>query len=297
MTDLPSYDELMAQARVAAAEVRPAPVEARGPAAPPNLRLRNTAIIAGGAAIIAGYGYHAWWRDGFTRDFRTQREGWFGRDTAFSGIDKLGHAYTGYFAVRAMAPLFEAVGNTPAQSRRLAAWTTWGTMSVMEVLDGFSRHYAFSREDFIANTVGVVAGYALASSPAWDDAIDFRLAYRRSPLSNFDPPGDYAGQRYHLAVKADGFAALRDVPILKYLELNVAYGAPGVDTPDEWRLHDFAQRRREVFLGVSVNLSRVLADAFYGGARSTTRTQRAAELGFELLQPPVTLQRGRDLDR
>jgi hypothetical protein len=142
----------------------------------------------------------------------------------------------------------------------------------------------------------VALGYWLASSPRADDILDFRLWYRPSKLSNFDPAGDYAGQRFYLVAKADGVPALRDIPIVKYLELGVGYGDPGVDIPDEWDLHDFARRRREVFLGVSVNLSRVIADAFYGGARSTTRTQRAAEGLFEVWQHPAMAYRGREID-
>lgn len=293
MADLPSYDQLLAQAN------RGAPIEARAVApakAPPNVRMRNTALIGGGSAVVAAYGYHAWWRQGFTRDFRRQAEGGFGANTEFSGIDKLGHVYSAYVGVRAMAPLFEAVGNSPQDARWLAAWTTWGAMTGIEVLDGFSRQYRFSHEDFIANTVGALAGYALASNPGWDDFIDFRLFYRRSPLSNWDPIGDYPGQRYYLVAKADGVAALRDVPILRYLELGIGYGAPGIDTPDEYNLHDFAQRRREVFVGVSVNMARLIADLFYGGRRSTTRTQRNVERLLDVVQHPAMAYRGWNLD-
>lgn len=293
MGDLPAYDQLLAQARTAAAEVRPG--EKRDP--PPNLRLRNAAIIAGGAVALGGYAMNSWWKDGFTRRFRVEREGWFGPDTTFSGIDKLGHVYAAYFATRTLTPFFKAVGNPATDARRLAALTSWGVMSAMEIGDGFSRRYRFSTEDFLANTAGALLGYALASSPEWDDLIDVRLGYRPSPLSRWDPPGDYAGQRYYLVLKADGVRALRDVPLLRYLEVGVAYGTPGVDTPDEWNLHDFALRRREVFVGVSVNLSRLLSDGVYGGERASTRTQRIAEHAFDLIQLPIGYYRGRDLDR
>lgn len=295
MTDLPAYDQLLAQARAVAAEVRPAEAPAAKPL--PNLRLRNTAVIAGAAATMFTYGYFTWWRDGFTREFRTVREGGFSRDTEFSGIDKLGHAHFNYAGTRLLVPFFESIGNSPQSSRALAALTTWGAMTGVEVLDGFSKRYRFSHEDFIANSIGAGLGWLMATYPEWDDRIDFRLAYRPSQLSGWNPPGDYAGQRYWLMVKADGFEALRNVPVIKYLEAGVGYGAPGVDTPDEWIFHDFALRRREVFVGVSVNLARVIADAFYGGRRSTTWGQRVAERALDLFQHPGMAYRGRDLDR
>jgi hypothetical protein len=293
MYDLPPYDLMLAQARAIASEERPIAT----PPPPADLAWRNSAIIGGGAVVLFGYGYQKWWSDGFTSQFRRRSEGAFGQDTQFLGVDKLGHAFTGYFATRSMRWLFHAVGNTPDDSLHLAALTTWGAMAAMEVLDGFSRDYRFSHEDIIANTVGVALGYAAEKYPGFDRLVDFRFGYKTSPLSSWDPPGDYAGQRYHLAIKADGVEALREVPVLKYLELNLSYRGSGVDIPDEYRLHDFAQRRREVFVGVSLNLSRLLADVAYGGRRGSTRVQRGADFFFEMVQLPVVAHRGWDIDR
>jgi hypothetical protein len=294
MTDLPPYDQLLAQARAVSAEVRT--VDAPAPRLP-DLRWRNAAIIGGTALVMGAFGYRSWWNEGFTSDFHARSEGGFGRRTEFSGIDKLGHAYFAYAGTRLLEPLFGAVGNDPGTSRKLSAWTMWGAMCAVEVLDGFSRQYSFSHEDFIANTIGAGLGYFMASNPEWDDIVDFRMSYRQTPLSNWDPPGDYGGQRFWLMVKADGFKALRDVPVVRYLEVGVGYGAPGVDIPDEWIYHDWALRRREVLVGVSVNLSRVIADLFYGGKRSSTTTQRVAERFFDVVQHPAMAYRARDLDR
>jgi hypothetical protein len=140
-------------------------------------------------------------------------------------------------------------------------------------------------------------GWFFASYPEWDDRFDFRLAYRPSQLSRWNPLGDYAGQRYWLMAKADGFEGLRGIPVVRYLEVGVGYGAPGVDTPDEWIFHDFALKRREVFVGVSVNLARVIADVFYGGRRGSTRAQRLTEGALDIFQHPAMTYRARDLDR
>jgi hypothetical protein len=168
---------------------------------------------------------------------------------------------------------------------------------MVEVLDGYSRDYTFSHEDLIANTVGAGMGYLVDKYPGLDDLVDFRLQYRQTELSGWNPPGDYAGQRYWLMFKADGVKALRDVPVVKYLEAGVGYGTPGVDIPDEWVFHDWALRRREVFFGVSLNMSRVIADVFYGGKRGSTRTQRIGDRVLDLWQHHAIAYRGRDLDR
>ena len=285
MTDLPSYEQLLAQAGPAAAQVRAA--EERNPVPPPtvpNMKLRNAAIIGGGAVVLGAYGMTSWWKDGFNSDFRARREYDFGRNAIHAGVDKLGHVYSTYLATRLLEPFFGMVGNAPADSRRLAAWTAWGAMGAMEVIDGFSKNYSFSYEDVVANTIGALVGYAAATYPAFDDLVDLRLSYRPSPLSEWDPLGDYPGQRFHLVIKAEGVPGVREVPLLKYLELNLAYRVQGIDTPDEWALHDFAQRRRRPQVGVSLNLAKIMSDVFYGGRKSTTVTQKVAEGFFDLVQ-------------
>ena len=295
--DLPSYDQLLVQARAVAAEVRTTEPPAGLPE-PPNMRLRNGAIMGGTAAAIGLVGYRIWWSEGFESHFKVKKEGGFSRGTEFSGIDKLGHAWFAYAAGRSLTPAFQYIGNDPESARRLSALTIWGAMGMVEILDGFSKDYKFSWEDFVANTIGAGMGYFFEGNREWDDVFDFRFAYHQTPISSdWDPPGDYGGHRYWLMFKPDGVKALRDVPVLKYLEFGVGYGAPGVDVPDEWIFHDWALRRREVLWGVSLNLSRVISDVFYGGKRSTTTTQRVTERVLDLWQHPGIAYRARDLDR
>ena len=42
------------------------------------------------------FGINNW--DWGTSGFHFESEGWFGTDTKYGGMDKLGHAYTGYVA-------------------------------------------------------------------------------------------------------------------------------------------------------------------------------------------------------
>ena len=260
-----------------------------------DLRWRNTAVIGGTALAVGAFGMRAWWSDGFTSDFNRKSEGAFGIHTEFAGMDKLGHFYFSHLMTRSLIPVFNWVGNDVESSRRLSAWTTWGIGTAVEILDGYSKKYSFSHEDVIANTLGVGLGYLMSKYPKLDDIIDVRLEYQPSELSDWNPPGDYAGQRYYVVAKADGFEALRDVPVLKYLEFGVGYGAPGYDVPDEWDLHPWARKRREVFLSIGINLSRVMADLFYGGKKSTTTTQKAFEWGFEYFQAPTHVYRGKQV--
>lgn len=46
------------------------------------------------------HGLRAWWGDGFSNDFRTANEGWFGQNTYTESADKLGHFYSAYVGAR-----------------------------------------------------------------------------------------------------------------------------------------------------------------------------------------------------
>jgi len=73
---------------------------------------RNTLLIGGASLAVAVYGAENWWQGGFKGGFDAQREGWFGPETEFGGVDKLGHSYSNYVGVRLLTPIFETLGNT-----------------------------------------------------------------------------------------------------------------------------------------------------------------------------------------
>jgi hypothetical protein len=152
-------------------------------------------------------------------------------------------------------------------------------MTAVEVLDGYSRQYEFSKEDAIMNVAGAAVGYALERNPDLDRLIDVRLLYRPS-AGKFDPFGDYSGQKYLLAVKASGVPALRDNPLLRYFELTAGYGTRGYES-----IPGIA-RSRHLYFGVSLNLSEILAQTVFRGTSERSRTQRATDLFFEFIQVP-----------
>ena len=255
---------------------------------PPNLPLRNTLIIGGTAALVTAFGMAKWWEAGFGGGFDKVNEGWFGSDTQYGGADKLGHMFTSYAGMRLLMPIFEAAGNSRESSVRLAAWTALGIQTGIEIADGFSREWKFSWQDAAMNLAGVALGVVLETHPELDDVFDFRLAYSPSPGNSFDPFGDYSGQKYLLVVKADGFEPLRRNRFLRYLEVAVGYGARGFDEGGE--------RRRDIYLGLSLNLSRLLADTAYEGQMHSTPFQRGTDRLFELMQFPTIGYKSWQLD-
>ena len=251
-------------------------------------RFRTAALMAATIGGTLAYGQAKWWQDGFGGGFKTANEGWFGQDTRYGGADKLGHAMFAYTGARVLTQAFEWAGHDPTTALKLGLWTSVGTLMGVELIDGFSKKWRFSKEDAVANLAGGALAYVLERSPELDALIDLRLQYSApSGGRQFDPFGDYSSQRYLLVLKASGVSALKRHPLLKYLEINVGYGARTFDAD----AHGPTQLSRHAYFGVSLNLSELLRNTVYKGNTSPTRTQRATETLFEFMQiPAATVQ-------
>jgi hypothetical protein len=261
-----------------------APVEpiARG------LRWKNAAVIGGIAATVGIYGMNSWWEDGFSGSFHTVDEGWFGEDTYTGGADKAGHIYFTYTGARLLTRAFEAVGNDPRRALRLGAWTSLGVMTGVEVIDGFSKKFRFSMEDAVANALGAAFAVLTEVDPRIDALLDFRLLYQKSDdarrVGEPDPLSDYSGQTFLLAVKADGIPWLREVPVVRYLELQVGYNTLGYE-PNDGTMND---PHRRIYYGIGINLSRLLSDTVFRGDLKGGKIQRGTDTLLEYLQVPWT---------
>lgn len=247
-------------------------------------RFRTAALMTATIGGTLAYGRAKWWKDGFGGGFKTTREGWFGQDTRYGGADKLGHAMFAYAGSRLLTQTFEWAGHDSNTALKLGLWTAVGTLMGVELIDGFSRKWRFSREDALANLAGGALAYVMERNPGLDALMDLRIQYSSSSGGKqFDPFGDYSSQRYLLVLKASGVPALKRHALLKYLEFNVGYGTrnfdagPGAPAPT-----------RNAYVGLSLNLSELLRHTVYQGNASPSRTQRATETLFEFMQIPAT---------
>ena len=278
---------LCAPALYAAVDAQTFPTEAPVPG-DRNLRWKNAAVIGGIGATVAYYGANSWWKDGFSGSFETVNEGWFGQNTYAGGADKAGHIYFTYTGARLFTRAFEAVGNDPGRALRLGAWTSLGVMTGVEVVDGFSKKFRFSMEDAVANGAGAAFAVLLEVYPHIDALLDFRLLYHRSDdaerVGEADLLADYSGQTYLLALKADGIPRLRDVPVVRYLEILVGYNTRGYE-PNDGTMTD---PHRRIYYGVGINLSRLLSDTVFRGGLKGGKIQRGTDTVLEFLEVPGT---------
>jgi hypothetical protein len=260
-------------------------------AVPRGLRWKNAGVIGGIGITVGIYGANGWWKDGFSGSFRTVDEGWFGRNTYTGGADKAGHAFFTYTGARLLTRGFEALGNDPGRALRLGVWTSLGVMTGVEVVDGFSKKFRFSMEDAVANAAGAVFAVLAEKDPRVDALLDFRLLYRRSDdarrVGVADPIADYSGQTFLLAVKADGVPRLREVPVARYLELQVGYRTRGYEPNDGVKIDP----HRRIYYGVGINLSRLLSDTVFRGDLKGGKVQRGTDTVLEFIEVPWTAAR------
>jgi hypothetical protein len=224
--------------------------------------------------------------DGFESKFQTIDEGWFGQDTNHGGADKLGHAFSNYLGTRLFARLFEWAGNDEPAALKLAAVLVPTTFTVVEILDGFTDRWKFSKEDAIMNLLGAGLAVVMETSPRLDALVDFRFMYRSGESGRgFHPVSDYTGQTYLMVGKASGVPRLRNHSVLRYLELAVGYGTRGYHLDPNVE----GERSRNIYYGVSINLAEVLDQTVFRGAARKSPAQLAANGFFEVFQIPGTV--------
>lgn len=224
----------------------------------------------GATAVITATGI-ANWKWG-SAPFHFHSEGWFGKDTANGGMDKLGHAWSSYVLTEFFTDgITHKLGESRSASYT-AAILSMSLMTYIEVFDGLSEEHGFSPEDLAVDTMGALFSVGRRAVPGLRDKLDFRLLYvptsdQMDVLACFPRPHcerhggttrsvvtDYGGQRYLIALKLSGFEPLKRTP-LRLVELQAGYYARGFTPEDELR---GAPKRRQLFVGLGLNVSQLL---------------------------------------
>ena len=214
------------------------------------------ALNAATVGTIAAIGFAGW--DYGSHSFRTSNEGWFDSDTAYGGADKLGHVFTCYALASVYNRIYKDWGYSEDDAILIGAASSWLTMSLIEVGDGFSVSQGFSWQDAVMNTLGVSMAYLRHRFPAVRERVDFRWEWFSSPAARsgdrFDILTDYSGQKFLFAFKLDGWLRTGS-PILKALEVQLGYYTRGYVSGDD---DFFDGQHRYGYVGIGLNVTYLL---------------------------------------
>ena len=86
-------------------------------------------------------------------------------------------------------------------------------------------------------------------------------------------------------MKADGVPRLREIPVVRYLELEVGYNTRGYEP------NDSTDPQRRIYYGIGINLSRLLSDTVFRGDLKGGKIQRGTDTVLEYLEVPWTAAR------
>lgn len=210
-------------------------------------------------------------------DFHFSHEGWFGKDTANLGIDKLTHAFNAYIFSEFLGHRIARKTGDRTGSALPAALMGFGLQFYGELWDAHKTSSGFSMEDVTFNALGSAFSYARHTVPGLEEKLDFRLM--TIPNSKgFSRSGKkhYEQQHFLFAVKLAGFEKLEASP-LRFVELHVGYR--GKDFTNAERAAGVTPKR-DIFFGLALNVS----ELFFKNSRS--RLGRAVASGLNYFQIP-----------
>ena len=206
--------------------------------------LVDTALVSAG---IAAWGFSQWnWG---TESFHFHDEGWFEEESKTGGSDKTGHFYMTYLLSRIMASRMQDRGLSLEWSSFWGSVSGLTSMTLLELGDGTSP-YGFSKEDFIADSIGAALAYFIRAYPKVDEFVDIRFEYWPSGSSEGrdDFSTDYSSMRHLMAFKLLGFDALKRTP-LSLVELQIGYYSRG------YRSYDTVEESQHVYVGIGISLA------------------------------------------
>jgi hypothetical protein len=231
------------------------------PTPPPRRRLldkKSAWLTAGLVGLVPVISYTAWWRDTTTSRFSFAHENWFGEETYAGGADKASHVVVGYFGQSALQALYQEVGRTREEARKLSIGVGLGIGLLIELGDGFSE-YGAAWEDVVSNAVGIAAG-AFLDAHGLHDTIGMRFGFVKTlipdPCCRYGGYGlDYSREIHTIDVKLAGLLPRLGVAKPgpgRFFLVSLAYTTKG------YRYSGAPWRERDIGLEVGLNVPEIL---------------------------------------
>ncbi|RTL58431.1 MAG: DUF2279 domain-containing protein [Sphingobacteriales bacterium] len=219
-----------------------------------------------GLAITLGLNY-LWYKK-----FPHSRFHFFNDNSEWLGMDKAGHATTAYNIAAVQNDIMRWTGMRPGTAALTGSLTALCFMTMIELMDGHSAKWGFSKGDMVAN----ISGCLLFQLQQWawhEQRIELKYSFHKTifPRYNSDELGkniwqqmlkDYNGQTYWLSFNIASFLpASYNVP--KWLNVTAGYGAEGMTgarfnpTFNNGNKLPSFERYHQYYLGLDTDLFRI----------------------------------------
>ncbi len=196
-------------------------------------RLRKVVVAESVFGLAASAGLYYLWYKKFPRS----RFHFFNDNNEWLQIDKVGHATTAYNIAFFQHDIMRWCGVSPNRSILIASVSALSYMSIIEVLDGFSSQWGFSKGDMLANITGTTL-FAAQQKYWHQQRTTFRFSYHTSPFAIYNPAAlgnnfksrllkDYNGQTYWLSFNIRSFLPQRST-FPAWANMAVGYGGDGM---------------------------------------------------------------------
>src|SRR5215469_3915687 len=219
-----------------------------------------------GTAVTIGLNY-LWYKK-----FPHSKFHYFNDNGEWLQVDKVGHATTAYNIAAIQSDLFFWAGVPRGTSALIGTGTALAFMTMIEVMDGHSTKWGFSKGDMLAN----LSGCLLHQGQQWmwgQQRISLKYSYHATLFPKYYPAElgsnlpqrmlkDYNGQSYWLSFNIGSFLpASAHFP--QWLNLAAGYGAEGmvgaVTNPAEvdGKPVPYFRRYRQFYLSFDTDLYRL----------------------------------------
>ncbi len=187
-------------------------------------------------------------------------------------VDKIGHATTAYNLAAIHHDLMRWSGVKPGPAITTSALSALAYMSIIEIMDGFSKDWGFSKGDMLANISG--AALFAAQQHFWgEQRIGMKFSTRLTSYARHNPAllgtntasrlmKDYNGQTYWLSFNIRSFLPDHS-KFPTWTNLAVGYGAEGMTgaTKNPSALHEKVlpsfDRYRQFYIAADADLFRM----------------------------------------
>ncbi|MCO6501114.1 MAG: DUF2279 domain-containing protein [Vicingus serpentipes] len=225
---------------------------------------RLKTVIAAETIIYSGAMtslYQLWYKDVPSSSFH-----FFNDNQQWNQMDKIGHGVTSYYIGKAGYEVLKWSGI----KNKKAIWYG-GTLGLffltsVEIFDGYSSEWGFSWGDVAVNTAG--SGLFIGQQLAWNEQrVLLKYSFHQSDYWQKRPNilgetlmqqtlKDYNGQTYWLSANIASFLGENN-KFPKWLNFAIGYGADGMLEGTPYQLYPDANRIRQYYISLDVDLTRI----------------------------------------